>query len=340
MTRAAYITADMVGTPTGGGGVTQNESLALTEFAGGDRCVVLDAKDLSPAVYQQPDSVFLPDYFALWGTRGRPLDLAHFYSGTFSQTVHDLHQKGVRVTYTVPAHDRSRTVEEFHRLGLVYPYPHIADPSLWVWFSQGYREADVVIAPSQASAEFLQDEGCRDVRVIPHGHTPPAPDKVLPIGPQFAAGYLGQIGPDKGLVYLVRAWSELGDGQASLVIAGAGTDTLGSMISGSAGHGRFSLLGWLPDKSQLYNQVSVVVQPSVCESFGIEVLEAWSYGRPVIVSQGAGVWELVEEGVDGWVVPIRDPHAIAERLDWCRRHPVELRAMGEKGRQKSERYTW
>ena len=63
---------------------------------------------------------------------------------------------------------------------------------------------------------------------------------------------------------------------------------------------------------KMYNSCSVYVQPSVTEGFGIPVLEAMAYARPVIVTEGAGVYELVDDGKEGFVVPIRNPDVIKE----------------------------
>ena len=99
-------------------------------------------------------------------------------------------------------------------------------------------------------------------------------------------------------------------------------------------------MGRVENVSDFYNSISVYCQPSVTEGFGLPCLEAMAHGRPVIVSEGAGVSELVKDGVEGYVVPIRDAGAIAERIDWLRRKPEKVKEMGEKARLKAEKYTW
>ncbi|MDP2953214.1 MAG: glycosyltransferase family 4 protein, partial [Chloroflexota bacterium] len=187
-------------------------------------------------------------------------------------------------------------------------------------------------------AGFLRAEGCGQVKVVPHGCT--LPEKVAPFPQQFTPAYLGQVGPDKGLIFLLQAWSGLSYANATLVLAGPGTEALGPWIQSVAGRGKFHLKGWVKEAREVYDGCSVYVQPSVCESFGIEVLEALAHGRPVIVSQGAGASELVEEGITGFVVPTRDPSALAEKIDWCRRNPDRLAEMGARGREKAAGYTW
>lgn len=339
--RSLYCTADKIGTETGGGVVTKNELEALRSVS--DDVFVLSYDQLNPAGFHQPDSVFLFDYLALQQIKNKHFDLAHFYSSTFTQTVSWLKSKGTQVTYTVPFHDRKTTVEEFHRLGLEYPFPHIKDDDLWSIFSEGYRLADKVIAPSKRSAQLLRDEGCQDVVVIPHGVN--IPNEVKPIPNEFKVGYLGAYGPDKGVLYLLQGWATLNYPDAELVLAGPGSGSLEPFVRQVANQGRFALLGYVNDVTDFYNQISVYCQPSVCESFGIEILEAIARGRPVIASEGAGASELIEDGVEGFVVPIRDPQAIAEKIDWFRKNSEKMVEMvlalfSRNARKKAENYTW
>jgi len=332
-----YGTPDTIGTETGGGVVTKNELLALKEIS--SEVTVIEGKDIAPAKFHQPDSPFLQDYFTLEQIKDKHFDLAHFYSGCFSQTIRWLKSRDVKVSYTVAAHNRKVSIEEFGRLGLEYPFHHIKDDDLWDIYVEGIRLADMVIAPSKKSAEFLKSGGCKNVVVIPHGVN--LPRKVKPIAERFDCGYLGAVGPDKSLIDLIRAWALLSYSDSTLILAGSETETLEPFIRQTTNNASFILLGRITSPSDLYNACSVYIQPSVTEAFGIEVLEAMAHGRPVIVSQGAGASDLVEDGVTGFVVPIRSPEAIAEKINLLKSMPLyDLMEMGQRARQKSRKFTW
>lgn len=269
--RTLYCTADNIGTETGGGIVTKNELEALRSVS--DDVFVLSRDDIACQKFKQPESPFLQDYFALQQVQNRRFDLAHFYSGCFSQTIAWLKSRGVKVSYTIAAHDRRLSIEEFHRLGMEYPFHHIKDDDLWQIYTEGIRLVDVVIAPSNKSAEILKsDVGCKNVVVIPHGVD--LPKEVKPIPDDFKVGYLGGYGPDKGVLYLIQSWAMLNYPDSRLILAGDGTETLEPFIRQVADRGQFVLQGRIGDASELYNVCSVYVQPSVTEGFGIEVLEA------------------------------------------------------------------
>lgn len=331
-----YCTADAVGIETGGGKVTYNELLAMKSVC--QAVEVIERKDVDCNRWRQTDSPFLQDYMALQQIKDKHFDLAHFYSGCFSATIRWLKSKETKVTYTIDAHDRKISVEEFGRLGLDYPFHVIKDDDLWQIYSEGYRLADVVIAPSKKSAELLKSEGCRKVVIIPHGVN--LPKQVEPIPDKFDCCYIGQCGPDKGLVYLIQAWAMLNYPDSNLILAGGGTETLEPFIRHFANQGQFKILGRVPSVSDVYNTCSVYCQPSVTEGFGIEILEAMTYGRPVIASEGAGASDLVEDGITGFVVPIRSPEAIADRIDYLKKNRERIPEMGQKARTKAKNYTW
>ena len=102
----------------------------------------------------------------------------------------------------------------------------------------------------------------------------------------------------------------------------------------------YSLMGWVKEISEFYRNISVYIQPSVTEGFGIEVLEAMAYGRPVIVTSGVGAADCVTDGVNGFIVPSRDPQAILEKLNWLYDNPLAIREMGHDARERARDFTW
>lgn len=334
-----YCTADRIGIETGGGKVTGQELTALKSV--GD-VIAVGGEILESHRPEFAANPFLLDEFASQKIteilNQNKIQIAHFYAGTFTKTIKLLKSAGVRVCYTAAAHDKQESINEFQRLGYNYPFKHISDPSLWAQYVEGYTLADVVICPSQRGIDIMQSYGCNKVRiVIPHGVE--LPHVVKPMPSRFAVGYLGQAGPDKGIPYLMRAWAKLNYMDANLLVAGNQIDGFLGHVRNNRG-GNVHLMGFVKSTSDLFNACSVYVQPSVTEGFGIEILEAMAHGRPVIASEGAGASELVEDGVTGFVIPIRDVDGIAEAIDWCRRYPKEALEMGVKGKQKAQAFTW
>jgi glycosyltransferase involved in cell wall biosynthesis len=79
--------------------------------------------------------------------------------------------------------------------------------------------------------------------------------------------------------------------------------------------GSIRLLGWVEEVKDFYEQISLYVQSSASEGFGLEVLEAMAHGRIALCSNGAGAADIVPER---WVFPARDVGALCTLLDSMR----------------------
>jgi glycosyltransferase involved in cell wall biosynthesis len=325
---SVFLTTASLELGTGGGNVSYHEYRALARVTEVRR--VLTVNDIAPRFRGLPDNPFLQDYIAqdLLSDLDS-IHLAVFNGNPFGVTAKLLRTRfrDVRVIVDVPAHNLEESVEEFGRLGLSYPNIHMTDPYLWRLYTEHIRIADVVICPSKLSADYIARKLrlTNRIEVIPHGADIPA--QAPPIPETFTVGHLGVNGPDKGQIYLVKAWNSLRLPESRILLAGVGTESWGG-------------LGYVADQRQIYAESSVYVQPSVTEGFGIPVLEAMAHGRPVIVTDGCGSHELVEDGVEGFVVPIRSPEAIASKIRYFHDNPEEVRRMGEAARLKAMRYSW
>jgi glycosyltransferase involved in cell wall biosynthesis len=314
-----YFTADRVGISTGGGIVTKNELEALASLG---QTILWNPESKNDPFYTEKSIVHnkIPD-----------LKLAHFYSGTFPDTVKYLKSKGTKISYTAAAHDIDLSRAEFEKLNIPYDLPHITNPELWEKYLQCYLMADVVICPSTHSKEVMERFGCKNVKVVPHGcHIM----KAKPYPKTFTIGYLGQTGPDKGLIYLIEAWSKLNYKDAIFNIAGSQSMTLLPWIRHFK-YGNYNIMGYVKNIEDFYNSISIYVQPSVTEGFGIEVLESMATGRPVVASDGAGAADCI--GSCGLITPKKDVVALMQAIDTLKNNKVDKI---QPCQLQADKYTW
>jgi D-inositol-3-phosphate glycosyltransferase len=93
----------------------------------------------------------------------------------------------------------------------------------------------------------------------------------------------------------------------------------------------------LPD---YYAAAEMVVMPSHYESFGMVALEAMAMGTPVIASEVGGLAFLIQDGRNGFLVPSRDPEALAERI-FTLLNDASCRAqLGQQAREHAKAYDW
>lgn len=83
----------------------------------------------------------------------------------------------------------------------------------------------------------------------------------------------------------------------------------------------------------IYHSADVVVLSSKSESFGKVLVEANACGKPVVSTATTGAKEIVEDGYNGFLVPIGDAQSLAEKILFLLNNPEKAKAMGENGRK-------
>ncbi len=208
-----------------------------------------------------------------------------------------------------------------------------------------YAATDIIAVPSQfvrdsflaagfpAEKLFLNPLGVEAERFVPAEAD----------AGRFRAVFLGRVSLQKGILYLLRAWERLRLPDGELLVVGPVEPAVRPLILEEIRRGPAAtvrLCGPSTRPETVLRGASVLVLPSVQDGFGLVVLEAMACGVPVIISDHVGAKDCVRDGVDGFVVPMRDVDAIAERLRWLHADRSRQRRMGRNAREQALRYTW
>ena len=227
-----------------------------------------------------------------------------------------------------------------HAKVISHLHGHIIESTSLEPFALRPHGSDLVITTSHAVADCVV--GAR-ARVVYPGVKVPNNRRGVQITSRTSSktvlGTAGRLVPLKGIVYLIRALSVLRKNipGVHLEIAGSGPEqsALEHEISLQRLEDCVCFLGWQTDLRRLMATWDVYVQPSLGEPFGITALEAMAAGLPVVATAAGGLPELVEHGRTGWLVPPRDPVALADRLRALLLHPDQRHSMGSAGRARA-----
>ena len=231
------------------------------------------------------------------------------------------------------------------------------------------EEADRIIAECPQDEEDLirlYNADPAKIRIIPCGFDP---DELAPVSRPLARLELGldpsqpvilQLGrlvPRKGVDTVIEALGRLRQEHAvdaRLLVVG-GVDRvpdpdrlpeLGRLmgVARSAGvEDRVTFVGRRDrhELATLYSAADVFVSTPWYEPFGITPVEAMACGTPVVGSNVGGIKFTVRDGETGYLVPPRDPGAVAERLAHLYRNPKLLSVFGRQGiRRVNDLFTW
>lgn len=200
--------------------------------------------------------------------------------------------------------------------------------------------ADVVIVPSTFSKNSLRDAAAlrAPVQVVPYGVPQVSDASKENRGARLAVLFVGALTQAKGLSYLLAAAAKL-ERHIDLTLIG---NRVSPVIPSQA---LLDKHHWIP--SLAYNDLlremsrrDVLVLPSLHEGFGLVIGEAMAHGLVVIATPHTAAPDLIDDGIDGFIVPIRSASAIAEKLELLLQDPARLREMKLAARRKAAAHGW
>jgi glycosyltransferase involved in cell wall biosynthesis len=166
-----------------------------------------------------------------------------------------------------------------------------------------------------------------------------ANQSVVPDVPRFV--FVGRLTTTKGIFVLLEALKMLHDRNESFELAmigdGPERSELERQLSARSLASAVQFLGW-QSASAVREEIlrsRALVLPSFAEGLPVVLMESLALGRPVITTWVAGIPELVENGISGWLVPPGSVEALADAMQQTLSTPVlRLTQMGQAGRAK------
>ncbi len=225
------------------------------------------------------------------------------------------------------------------------------------YFSAAVREllryihngCHLTLAPSCATMQELTSWGFRRLRLWERGvdvkrFTPARHSKTwrerLLAGrdsQRLLALYVGRMAKEKHLETLREIAREPG---IALTLVGGGNyqPEIQCLLADTDTHFTGYLIG--DDLANAFAAADVFVFPGPTETFGQVVLEAMASGLPVVVADRGGPQTLVADGVSGFVCPVGDALAFADRVRRLRNDAALRQRMGQAARQSAEQRPW
>jgi glycosyltransferase involved in cell wall biosynthesis len=214
------------------------------------------------------------------------------------------------------------------------------------------RMTDVLVAVSPHVRDDLLELRIgrpEQYRVIPLGFDLDAHRRVdapsgelrarLGLGPDVPlVGCVGRLVPIKDVPTLLAAMVAVPDAHLALVGDGELRTELEARVESLGLDGRVHFTGWLHDIPSLMSDLDVVALSSRNEGTPVALIEAGACARAVVATDVGGVRSVVEDGVNGLVVPPADPAALGAAITHLLGDPARRAAMGAAGRRASARF--
>jgi starch synthase len=200
--------------------------------------------------------------------------------------------------------------------------------------------ADVIMVGSQYAKDTLVRHGVEpsNIAVVPYGadierFRPARRAKQT----RFRLLFVGQLSQRKGIKYLLEAVKGLSLPKLELVLVG-GVVGSGSGLIPYREH--FIHVPHVPRYAvhNYFQLADLLVYPSLHEGSALAIYEALASGLPVITTANSG--SVIRDGVEGFIVPIRDVQALKEKILLLYEQPELCQVMAQNARKLAEQFSW
>jgi starch synthase len=219
-----------------------------------------------------------------------------------------------------------------------FDLPPRARPLTYARELKEYELADIIVVASQMAKRSFVSEGvdARKIKVVPYGVNFERFHRVeQPSSDNFEILFVGGLSLRKGAMDLFDAFEAANIANKRLTIIGRIDPQVSLLLRGRLTASNVNCLGHVPhDQLKIHmSRADVMAMPSIEDGFAMVVGEAMACGCPVIVSCNVGAADMVQDGENGFIVPIRAPKEISDRFEQLANDPARLDTMSDTASQ-------
>jgi len=273
----------------------------------------------------------------------RKLEKADIFVGWSSFSLHTLRKAknmGMKIVLehgsSHPFYANKILKEEYEKFGLKTKSFQLAHSKIIEKEIKEFKESDYICIPSSFVKKTFLENGVSENKLIqiPYGvdlsnfKQIPKDDNV------FRIVFAGTVCIRKGVQYLLQAFKELNLKNSELVLIGNVADDIKNVLS------KYNDLNvkikYIPhfELYKEYSQGSVFVLSSIEEGLARVIPEAMACGLPVIATTNTGGEDVVRDGIDGFIIPIRDVEKLKEKISYLYENPEICQKMGQNAKQR------
>ncbi|WP_231427788.1 glycosyltransferase family 4 protein [Pedobacter sp. Leaf250] len=234
-------------------------------------------------------------------------------------------------------------INPLSKISILQEYEFSVSEGVLSNLSQEIYLADHIICASSVTAKSLKAEGINEetIKVIPYGvELSKFKYKCRELfikDSVFKIVFVGSLNQRKGITYLLNAIKTIPNIELNIIGRGIFDENL-IRDSGI----KINIYKNIPHSEMisLLHESHCFVLPSLIEGFGQVILEAMSTGIPVIASENTIASDIVVDGRNGFLVPIRNSQVIKEKIQYLIHNPKKINEIGKAGFITSQKLSW
>ena len=211
-----------------------------------------------------------------------------------------------------------------------------------------YDLADYIMVPTQYAKKTFIDKGFSDNKIVTNHYGVNLEEfsydrSEKEKNSKFRVIYTGTISVRKGVLYLLDAFYELGLKNSELLLIGEIERDLNHLLKKYKNCKNIIFKDSMSQGNlkKYYNTSDVFVLNSIEDGFGMVILQAMACGLPVITTTNTGGSEVIEDEIDGYIIPIRNKEYLKKKILFFYNNPQRCVQMGMIARDKvTNKFSW
>lgn len=204
------------------------------------------------------------------------------------------------------------------------------------------KRADYIIAASEFSKKSYVAVGVpkKNVFVCPYGmDSLNYEEKHIGKTDELVFTFMGGTRQAKGLSYVLEAFTRLSNKDTKLNIVGKDNlvQDIKKKYRGNIKYWGQQLHSKIPE---ILSETDILLFPSLSDGFGFAAAEGMAAGCPVIASENSGIADLIEDGINGYVIPIQSTEALYEKMLWFVDNREKIQTMSDNAVRTIKKMTW
>ena len=204
------------------------------------------------------------------------------------------------------------------------------------------KRADYIIAASEFSKKSYVAVGTpkKNVFVCPYGmDSLNYEEKHIGKTDELVFTFMGGTRQAKGLSYVLEAFTRLSNKDTKLNIVGKDNlvQDIKKKYRGNIKYWGQQLHSKIPE---ILSETDILLFPSLSDGFGFAAAEGMAAGCPVIASENSGIADLIEDGINGYVIPIQSTEALYEKMLWFVDNREKIQTMSDNAVRTIKKMTW
>jgi len=277
-------------------------------------------------------------------------DAVYCYEYNSLNTLRAAKEKGLFTIYEIPSPEHNYVhnllkdeIDKYPELNTeYYRYTSSLLESRTLKRHKEFELADLVLVNSNFTKNSFENSGLdtSKIKVVPLG----CPE-LQSVNDDFVCSnklrilWAGTFSIRKGGHYLLKSLDNLKNIDYKLDIFGKVELNPTDFVSDI---NKINLKGSVSRNELLQNmeQYDFLIFPTLCDGFGMVITEALSLGLPVITTDKAGASDLIEDGINGFVITSHSSDSISNIILWCNEHRDELFKMRLNARESAKKWQW